>query len=139
MPRWGTESRHLIETGRFRRINARAFCPMDEHRGSPRLRTFKGGAILFGTAVAVECIIRNMSDTGACLEVTSLAGIPDTFTLLIRPELRKRACAVVWRSAQKIGVRFACRSLRLEFVAVATSIPNGRTLRPQRTNTPSPT
>ena len=78
---------------------------MSERRRSPRLRTLKGGSILFGTAAAIDCIIRNMSDIGARIEVPSV-GIPDNFTLLIKPEMRKRACQVVWRSANGLGVRF---------------------------------
>jgi hypothetical protein len=79
---------------------------MAEHRNSPRLRTLKGGSILFGTAAAIDCIIRNMSDSGAALEVESPVGIPDDFTLLIKPEMIKRQCRVAWRSAKRIGVRF---------------------------------
>jgi hypothetical protein len=68
---------------------------MAELRGSPRLRTFKGGSIIFG-----------MSDRGAALEVESPVGIPDDFTLLIKPEFVKRNCHVVWRASKRIGVRF---------------------------------
>jgi hypothetical protein len=78
---------------------------MEEPRGSPRLRTLKGGLILFGTAPAFDCVIRNMSETGALLVVSS-AGIPDEFTLVIKPEMRKRACRIAWRSVDKIGVHF---------------------------------
>jgi hypothetical protein len=79
---------------------------MAEQPRAPRLRTFKGGSILFGTAAAIDCVIRNMSETGAALEVESAVGIPDDFTLLIRPEITKRKCRVVWRSAKRIGVCF---------------------------------
>lgn len=79
---------------------------MPETRKTPRLRTFKGGSIIFGVAAAVDCIIRNMSETGAALEVDSPVGIPDEFTLLIKPEFVKRNCRVVWRSAKRIGVAF---------------------------------
>jgi hypothetical protein len=47
-----------------------------------------------------------MSDTGAALEVESPVGIPDDFSLLIRPEILKRRCQVVWRKERRIGVRF---------------------------------
>jgi hypothetical protein len=80
---------------------------MAEKRRSPRLRTLKGGTIMFGSAASVDCIIRNMSDTGASLEVENPAGIPDEFTLLIRPEIIKRSCHVVWRTERRIGVRFS--------------------------------
>ncbi|MGN6572285.1 MAG: PilZ domain-containing protein [Pseudolabrys sp.] len=79
---------------------------MSEARGSARSRTFKGGSIIFGVAAAIDCIIRNMSETGAALEVESPVGIPDEFTLLIKPEYVKRNCRVAWRSAKRIGVAF---------------------------------
>jgi len=79
---------------------------MTENRRAPRLRTLKGGSIIFGVAPAVNCVIRNMSETGAQLIVESPIGIPDDFTLLIKPELIKRACRVAWRKADRIGVRF---------------------------------
>ncbi len=77
-----------------------------EHRVSQRLRTIKGGSILFGFAPAIDCVIRNMSQTGAMLVVESPVGIPNDFTLLIKPELTKRACQVAWRKSDRIGVRF---------------------------------
>ena len=79
---------------------------MSDHRGSQRLRTYKGGSIIFGVAAAIDCIIRNMSETGAALEVESPVGIPDEFGLLIKPEYIKRNCRVVWRAASRIGVQF---------------------------------
>jgi len=78
---------------------------MSEKRRAPRLRTLKGGLILFGTAPAFDCTIRNMSTIGALLLINPI-GIPDEFTLVIKPEMVKRSCRVAWRSADKIGVHF---------------------------------
>ena len=78
---------------------------MSENRRRARLRTYKGGSIIFGVAAAIDCIIRNMSETGAALEVESAVGIPDEFTLLIKPEFVKRNCRVAWRLAKRIGVQ----------------------------------
>ena len=47
-----------------------------------------------------------MSPIGALLTVESAVGVPEKFTLLIKPELTKRNCDVIWRTATKIGVRF---------------------------------
>ena len=77
-----------------------------EKRHIPRLRTFKGGSIIFGVAATINCTIRNMSDAGAALDVDSPLGIPNEFTLLIKPEFIKRNCLVIWRSAKRIGVEF---------------------------------
>lgn len=70
------------------------------------MRTFKGGSIIFGLVPGIDCVIRNLSDTGASIEVASPVGIPDDFTLLIRPETIKRHCRVEWRLANRIGVQF---------------------------------
>jgi hypothetical protein len=79
---------------------------MIENRASPRVRTLKGGSIIFGVASTVDCVVRNLSETGACLEVASPIGIPDDFMLQIKPEATKRDCHVAWRSANRIGVYF---------------------------------
>lgn len=79
---------------------------MVERRTSPRHRTFKGGSISFAGAGGIECVVRNLSAAGACLEVASPIGIPDEFDLIIRPEYQRRRCHLVWRKAQRIGVRF---------------------------------
>jgi hypothetical protein len=78
----------------------------DVDRKAQRQRTFKGGSIAFDAAHSTDCIIRNLSDTGACLEVPNPSGIPDIFKLIIRPEILTRTCKVAWRTNQRIGVRF---------------------------------
>ncbi len=79
---------------------------MKERRSTPRQRTYKGGSIVFGLAAGIDCVIRNLSEAGASLEVESPVGVPDDFTLLIKPELTKRNCHVELRSANRIGVHF---------------------------------
>ncbi len=78
---------------------------MNNKRQSSRRRTFKGGSISFDRGVN-DCVIRNMSDTGALLEVASPLGIPDRFILIIKPEIIQRQCQVVRRTAKNIGVKF---------------------------------
>lgn len=78
---------------------------MSENRRSTRLRTLKGALIIFGSTPAIDCVVRNMSETGALLLVNPI-GIPEEFTLVIKPEMRKRACQIAWRSTDRIGVRF---------------------------------
>jgi hypothetical protein len=85
---------------------ARAMSTASDDRRAPRLRTFKGGLITFGAAPTVDCLIRNMSETGAALEAESTVSIPVEFTLVIKPEFVKRNCRVAWRSDRRIGVRF---------------------------------
>ena len=77
-----------------------------EKRATPRSRTLKSGTISFDRAAGIDCVVRNISDEGACLEVTSPLGIPDEFTLVIKPDNLFRKCQIEWRSARRIGVRF---------------------------------
>jgi hypothetical protein len=78
---------------------------MEEHRVTQRRRLLKAGTISFGGG-AIDCTVRNLSETGAALDVISPVGIPDRFTLLIEAEHSHRPCRVVWRKEKRIGVHF---------------------------------
>jgi hypothetical protein len=78
---------------------------MEEHRTAPRQRRLKAGTISFGGG-AIDCTVRNVSEAGAALDVTSPVGIPERFTLLMEADHNKLACRVVWRKEKRIGVRF---------------------------------
>ena len=78
---------------------------MDERRNKSRHRVLKAGTIEFGGG-AIDCTIRNFSDTGAALDVTSPVGIPEQFTLSIQADGTHLRCTVIWRKEKRIGVRF---------------------------------
>lgn len=65
----------------------------------------KAGTIEFGGG-AIDCTVRNLSDTGAALDVTSPVGIPEHFTLVVQADEAHLPCQVVWRKERRIGVRF---------------------------------
>jgi hypothetical protein len=79
---------------------------MTDNRRAVRLRTLKGGSILFKAGLTVDCVIRNLSKKGGHLVVETEFGIPDEFVLLIKPELIKRECRVAWRKPDRVGVQF---------------------------------
>lgn len=78
---------------------------MNERRDKSRHRVLKAGTIEFGGG-AIDCTVRNFSDTGAALDVTSPVGIPEQFTLAIKADGAHLPCTVVWRKEKRIGVRF---------------------------------
>jgi hypothetical protein len=78
---------------------------MDEHRIATRHRVLKAGTIEFGGG-AIDCTVRNVSETGAALEVTSPVGIPERFTLVLPTDGLHRPCRIVWRKERRIGVTF---------------------------------
>jgi hypothetical protein len=78
---------------------------MNVPRIASRRRVLKAGSIEFG-GEEFECTIRNVSETGAALEVMTPLYIPDRFTLVVQSEQSKRACRVIWRKQKRIGVTF---------------------------------
>jgi hypothetical protein len=78
---------------------------MTNKRAVPRLRVLKAGTIMFGGA-GIDCTVRNLSETGAALEVVSVVGIPTEFSLVIQSGNINRNCRVVWRKMNRIGVAF---------------------------------
>jgi hypothetical protein len=78
---------------------------MVETRSAPRQRVLKAGTIEFGGG-AINCLVRNLSTTGAALEISSQVGIPDIFTLFVPSDGLRLRCDVVWRKKYRIGVAF---------------------------------
>jgi hypothetical protein len=78
---------------------------MNGQRIASRRRVLKAGSIEFGGG-EFECTIRNVSESGAALEVLTPLYIPDRYTLVVQSEQSKRACRVIWRKQKRIGVTF---------------------------------
>jgi len=78
---------------------------MNDHRITPRHRVLKAGTIELGGGV-IDCVVRNVSETGAALEVPSPVGIPDRFKLVIAQDRLSKLCRVMWRKERRIGVAF---------------------------------
>ena len=78
---------------------------MDEHRVAARHRVLKAGTISFAGG-GIDCTVRNLSETGAALEVITPLFIPDRFTLVIPTDQLMRPCHIVWRKEKRMGVAF---------------------------------
>ena len=77
-----------------------------DKRRSKRKRVLLGARISYpGLGISAECRVRDLSDAGACLVVTSPMGIPNTFDLVFANGAVK-PCKVEWRNAEKTGVSF---------------------------------
>jgi len=77
--------------------------PMVQKRTTQRQRVLKAGTIEFNGG-GIDCTMRNVSATGAALDVTSPIGIPERFTLVSNGS--RFRCHVVWRKEKRIGVAF---------------------------------
>jgi PilZ domain len=78
---------------------------MVETRRAQRHRVLKAGTIDFGGG-AIDCTLRNLSATGAALEISSQIGIPEKFTLVVAGDGLRLPCHVIWRKGYRIGVTF---------------------------------
>ena len=96
-----------------------------ERRNALRQRTLKSGRIMVRGVQTAECLIRNMSLTGARIAVPKPDALPDEFTLFIGDEGLHRECEVMSRSATAAGLRFtrplSARELGAEFMSAKTS------------------
>ena len=80
---------------------------MSEHRSSPRIRSLLGGRIEFNHRQStMDCLVREMSEGGAKLEVTHSVTIPDEFDLVIPSKDQHFHAVVRWRQAKFLGVEF---------------------------------
>jgi hypothetical protein len=79
---------------------------MDERRSAGRERALKAGRIKFGPGDGIRCMIRNLSSSGALLELGDPADLPNEFVLVVLSNLKQRNCEVVWRQRSRFGVAF---------------------------------
>jgi hypothetical protein len=79
---------------------------MEDRRSIQRHRVLKAGTIAIEHGGTIDCQVRNLSDQGACLDVASPVGIPETFTLAIPKDSIMRPARVKWRKANRIGIEF---------------------------------
>jgi hypothetical protein len=80
--------------------------PESDRRGAPRRRVFFGAKILLSDGKSVfDCIVRDLSTSGARLSLGHFQPIPRRFTLLIN-DLGTFQCEVVRALGNDYGVRF---------------------------------
>ena len=76
------------------------------NRMSARKRTLLGAKIIFNDGHSVyDCLVRNLSDTGAMIQIENPLAAPNTFDLQLSDN-RLLTCEVRWRKINSIGVQF---------------------------------
>ena len=76
-----------------------------EKRAAPRQRVLKRGMIVYGGGSA-DCTVRNLSATGARVDIESLTGLPNSFMLVIESDQFMRRGRPVWYTDKKLGIAF---------------------------------
>ncbi len=78
---------------------------MMERRAGSRKPVLMSGAIEFAGS-NINCLISNISISGAALEVTNPHDIPERFNLVFKADDTHIPCHVIWRQQERIGVAF---------------------------------
>ena len=81
-----------------------------EHRRAPRHRCYRQARCVFNKDYSdLDVIVRNISDTGACISGVELICLPDRFELWIHDGYggySKRLARRVWTHGERAGVAF---------------------------------
>jgi len=78
----------------------------NDKRNSLRRPKHEPAKIVVGGNRLIDCVLQNLSETGACLEVPSVVGIPQVFRLMINGESALRTCEFRWALEGRVGVKF---------------------------------
>jgi hypothetical protein len=80
---------------------------MKDNRVNPRVRSFLRGEIVHSAgSIRIECLIRDLSDGGARLQVARSVIIPDPFELQIQQKGLIHRCRIIWRHEDELGAQF---------------------------------
>jgi hypothetical protein len=85
--------------------------PKDENedrRNVARTRVLRGAKIIVPRrSPVIHCTVQNITSGGACLKLANTYGLPESFDLTFEHGRTRRACRVVWRTSDQVGVAFA--------------------------------
>jgi len=80
---------------------------MLDRRRERRGRTYLGGQVAFNNRwCTIDCLVRNMSQSGAKIEFPHPVLLPSEFDLIITQKGNSRPVRIVWRQATALGISF---------------------------------
>ncbi|WP_426435896.1 PilZ domain-containing protein [Bradyrhizobium genosp. P] len=77
---------------------------LSDRRKTTRRKVLDTALIRFGD-LSMSCVLRDVSDTGAAVQVAAQSEVPDEFRLIV-PRSTTFLCRVIWRQGALIGVSF---------------------------------
>jgi PilZ domain len=80
---------------------------MQDRRERVRDKVFLGGvAEINDRGSTMDCVVRNFSETGACVEFDSSARLPEKLHITIAQKGRAFVAEMIWRQANRVGLAF---------------------------------
>jgi hypothetical protein len=98
---------------------------MAERRISKRQRSFLQGRIFFNNRrSSVDCLVRDISDTGAKLVFSDAIAVPDVVELNIPNKAETHRARVQWREGEEVGVSFVPEEISPSLVPAPAAAPD---------------
>ena len=89
---------------------------MQDRRKVQRTSVLKNAKLVLNNCPSLfDCTVLNLTNAGACISLTSPICAHDSFGLTFDHALSTRACHVIWRSENKIGVSFGWKRKALSY------------------------
>jgi hypothetical protein len=80
---------------------------MQDRRQSVRDKVLLGGvAEIPEIGSTMDCVVRNFSERGACVELSPSTNLPDEINLTIKRKGRSYLARMIWRQADRVGLAF---------------------------------
>jgi hypothetical protein len=79
---------------------------MFERRRFLRTKVFKDAKIVLAGCATFSCIVRNLTNHGACFTLPSTADLSSEFDLSFDTGRTFRKCRVAWQTVTHVGVSF---------------------------------
>jgi PilZ domain len=80
---------------------------MQDRRQNVRDKVLLGGvAEIPEIGATVDCVVRNFSESGACIELDSSTNLPGEISLTIKRKQRSYLARMIWRQANRVGLAF---------------------------------
>lgn len=87
--------------------------PSEEHRLGRRQRVLKKGKLLLRNNLStVDCVIRDMSETGARIICGDPLSVPSEFRFMAVGDSVTRGAKVKWRRGNDFGIEFTTEASR---------------------------
>jgi PilZ domain len=79
---------------------------MQERRRVPRTHVQKDAKLLLGNASVIACVVLDLTNFGAGVEIPDPIDLPDTLDLTFNEGRTLRPCRRIWQNVNRIGVQF---------------------------------
>lgn len=78
----------------------------DRRQGGRDKVLLSGVAEINDRGSTMDCVVRNLSDRGACVEIDGTARLPEKISLRIPRKGRSFLAEMIWRQANRVGLAF---------------------------------